>query len=731
MVDENTLSAMNGFTKDIIKILKINLTKDTYEIIKSDKSELVVEKGFSKSIFGWIISFAESGQVHPADIDSYRTYANKSYLINYFTKKDDIWRLRYRRKKDDDYLWVMMEMRPTENFAEDNQELYLYVQNIDNELVDYEIEKANYKRVLKEEQLIRRVTNEVLNIGTWRMYFDNNGNEVESYYDSKYRKMLGYSEEDDILSKKGEWLGFLHEDDVEDMLKEFQELINSAGSNMKNCDQEFRMKTKDEGYKWFRSVGELYMVSEGVPYMMIGIIMDISKRKQSQRTLQIIKALSLEYQNAYWGDLDSGEVFNYHMDERITNPLESSVVLGDYEDIIRLYSENFVYVEDRYLFEKISNTKLLDEMFGEKERFRFNYRIDINGEISYYLCQCIRVDKNSREFILGLKNINESVKKEYEQQEMLKKALLRAEEALIKEREKQEVINSLAGIYYTMHLIDLKENTCSELNANEVIHDIGEEYKHLELQESLNSVFSEVVSENDLESVLEFINMSTVAQRLVGRKIISHEFCGKFSGWVRISFIIINVYDNGTPHRIIMTTRIIDDDKKKLEHLIKISRTDELTRLYNRRAFEEDIDEFEKNGISDDLRYIAMDLDGLKVVNDSLGHLAGDEIIIGAAECMSDAFNAWGKVYRTGGDEFVAIIYCKDIELPDILADLEENIKNWSGKFVNSLSISKGVVSFNEFKEYSINDLEKLADKRMYDEKQKYYFEHNIERRRR
>ncbi|MBR5705734.1 MAG: diguanylate cyclase, partial [Deltaproteobacteria bacterium] len=57
----------------------------------------------------------------------------------------------------------------------------------------------------------------------------------------------------------------------------------------------------------------------------------------------------------------------------------------------------------------------------------------------------------------------------------------------------------------------------------------------------------------------------------------------------------------------------------------------------------------------EDLAVFSIDVNGLKTVNDSLGHDAGDELIRGAADCISAAFGQTGKCYRTGGDEFVVL----------------------------------------------------------------------------
>ena len=94
-------------------------------------------------------------------------------------------------------------------------------------------------------------------------------------------------------------------------------------------------------------------------------------------------------------------------------------------------------------------------------------------------------------------------------------------------------------------------------------------------------------------------------------------------------------------------------ERLEKEKLIYTSNTDELTRCLNRHAYENDM---KKLNLSEEWVYISADLNGLKRANDSYGHMAGDELICAAADCMRDSFHEYGKVYRIGGDEFAVII---------------------------------------------------------------------------
>jgi len=148
---------------------------------------------------------------------------------------------------------------------------------------------------------------------------------------------------------------------------------------------------------------------------------------------------------------------------------------------------------------------------------------------------------------------------------------------------------------------------------------------------------------------------------------------------------------------------------------------DSMTRLLNRRAYEEKFTSLQKGPIPSNLVYVSMDINGLKVVNDTLGHDAGDELIKGVSSCFRSALKFYGDVYRTGGDEFIGIVCASPKEVEEMKLVLEGKINAWSGDVVEKAHISVGFVERREFPDYSIIEIAKEADKRMYDMKNKFY----------
>ena len=177
---------------------------------------------------------------------------------------------------------------------------------------------------------------------------------------------------------------------------------------------------------------------------------------------------------------------------------------------------------------------------------------------------------------------------------------------------------------------------------------------------------------------------------------------------------------------VFMLSRVLKEKYEK-EKYMYTSNTDELTKCFNRRAYDSDM---EKLDLNTEWVYISLDLNGLKKANDTLGYSAGDELICAAANCMKFAFASYGKIYRIGGDEFVALIQESVSNIDSILQVFDTTIRDWHGKYSNSISVSYGVVKSSEQDFDSIHSVSKLADERMYKSKSEYYNISGNDRRR-
>ncbi|MCE5284359.1 MAG: diguanylate cyclase [Pelosinus sp.] len=147
-----------------------------------------------------------------------------------------------------------------------------------------------------------------------------------------------------------------------------------------------------------------------------------------------------------------------------------------------------------------------------------------------------------------------------------------------------------------------------------------------------------------------------------------------------------------------------------------VSFHDALTGLYNRAIFEEAISKPENKSSS--IGLIICDLDGLKMINDTLGHEKGDQVLRQIARILKDCFSKNDIIARIGGDEFAVLV---KNATPAQLKTAKENILKKISIYNNEnpgvpLSLSIGYTSSADSCA-SIEDLYKKADNYMYREK--------------
>lgn len=211
----------------------------------------------------------------------------------------------------------------------------------------------------------------------------------------------------------------------------------------------------------------------------------------------------------------------------------------------------------------------------------------------------------------------------------------------------------------------------------------------------------------------------------IGHDMISY-YCNRYYGYsfltkrgvsaigvmIFIFILIVTFYMN-------ITEKLMQEAEQ--EFLIKTAYTDELTQLYNRHYCSEHMKAMEEKQDSD-YTVISFDLNNLKTVNDTYGHVKGDILIKSAAEVIAETFEKYGVVGRMGGDEFIAILPTSHKEeIEGLIDEFSSNIskKNQEQNDLN-LSISYGYALSCELQETNIEKLYQMADGRMYENKKEY-----------
>lgn len=145
--------------------------------------------------------------------------------------------------------------------------------------------------------------------------------------------------------------------------------------------------------------------------------------------------------------------------------------------------------------------------------------------------------------------------------------------------------------------------------------------------------------------------------------------------------------------------------------ILQLTSKDPLTGLLNRQAFYAET----SSNPEDISALVSLDMNGLKAVNDTGGHAAGDEALSTLGLCFMRALKRRQSGYRIGGDEFV--IVCRHTSRNEV-SELIQRIRDYTGETPYSCSIG---YSYNEDGKRKTEDLLRESDAMMYAEKAKYY----------
>ena len=168
---------------------------------------------------------------------------------------------------------------------------------------------------------------------------------------------------------------------------------------------------------------------------------------------------------------------------------------------------------------------------------------------------------------------------------------------------------------------------------------------------------------------------------------------------------------------VVMLTNHSYMSRRSLESEMRAN-TDSMTGVRNKAAYlarEKEINEMITSGTVRSFAVVVCDVNGLKKINDTLGHKAGDEYIISASKMLSEIFQH-SPIYRVGGDEFLIIVSGKDYSVRgELVWMLHERSKDHitSGGAVVSGGISDYIPDIDP----DLNSVFGRADKKMYEEK--------------
>ena len=245
-----------------------------------------------------------------------------------------------------------------------------------------------------------------------------------------------------------------------------------------------------------------------------------------------------------------------------------------------------------------------------------------------------------------------------------------------------------------------------------------------ELLAQLGSVFRDEMHDSFAEQLIDLWDGKTVQHR----EVVNYSLSGELIN-IHMQFAVLPAYQ--ADWSLVLVSLIDITARKKAEaYLEYLGKHDALTKLRNRAFYADELNRISRKGPWP-LTVIAMDLNGLKRINDEHGHAAGDGVLRRAGEVLTSATAGYPYcVARIGGDEFIALMPGCDERVAEGLQERIHSMIELNNQFYPGQSLSMAMGRASCASAVQVEAALHAADQAMFVDKTRFYEDSKLERRR-
>lgn len=425
----------------------------------------------------------------------------------------------------------------------------------------------------------------------------------------------------------------------------------------------------------------------------------------------IARALSEDYITLFFVNLDNDTYTEYSSDGK-SRDISLETKGTEFFNFKKNAFEPHVVDEDKEQFKKDFAKEIVTSELNKNGSYSVVTRVSLDGNPAFVTVKAVKIKGNGNNCIIGINNVDAQIKA----REVLERA---KEEELIYSR-----IGALSGNYIYIFTVDPVTGHYKKYvpTNKRVVSELLDE--GLDFFSDMIKITYEVVYPEDVDKVLSSFTKEKVLKQVQNAGVYEHHHRLLFKdSYIHVALKAVMDRKNGDEKLIVGVLDIDEVIKREQEYNENLYAAenkaiiDELTGVKNKHAYVETelmMNDMITDGTIEDFALAVFDLNGLKQVNDTLGHQAGDEYIQKGCSTICSFFKH-SPVFRVGGDEFVAIIQGLDyLNSATIMNKLKKhNIKNqYKGDVVVAAGLSKYAPG-----DKNLAEVFDRADKEMYKNK--------------
>ena len=426
---------------------------------------------------------------------------------------------------------------------------------------------------------------------------------------------------------------------------------------------------------------------------------------------RITQALADDYFSIYCINVEDDSFIEYSTSEEY----EKLGIEKDGKDFFNVSRKNIlriIHQEDQERFLQLFTKENLIDVLSKYGTFTMTYRLLLSGLPTWVSMKATKLKNDDKYIVIGVNNIDLEVKRKQE-----------FENAQAERITYSKITQALAKDYFSIYIVDLKDDTFKEYSSTSDYKKLGIETEGTDFFNLSRKNVSNVVYPDDRELFSSVFTKENLLNELANLEMFTLRYRIMFGDdikYVTMKATLLN--DEYGSHMVIGVNNIDAQIRREQEYNKLLSDTrekvnrDPLTGVKSKHAY----NEYEKklnheilDGVNADFSVVVCDVNGLKTINDTLGHKAGDKYICDACKVICNIFDH-SPVFRIGGDEFVIITTGNDnVNIKDLIGKVEEY--NQESLKSSGIVIACGYASFDD--DSSVASVFERADKKMYENK--------------
>ncbi len=511
---------------------------------------------------------------------------------------------------------------------------------------------------------------------------------------------------------------YVHPDDVELILNSVQiDNIVTVLAHNKTVAFHYRRMTDESGYQYYKIVISKMEGLHEKPRRIVVAGMDIdleartelTRREQDMRYVSGLDALSREYVSVYYINMETGESNPYKLSNRMISLFGEDLFRKNFKKASASFVKEEVHPSEKERMEKVFTKTYFREKLKKQDSFTEIY---LNRDNQYCEMKVVKIEQpdSSLVVVLGLAVKDEEIRSrmEHKKQKDFQLALL----------------DGMSREYYTVWLVHPDKSlelyrSADDSYERQIVKAFTDTDNYIyAMQEFVDSY----VAPDDQSRVEKDTDFDTLTERVPENDLYTVTFRqvqehGQLK-YTQICYARAKGSDDEL--HFVMAFRDVNEtireeikQQERYQKAIKERDRDGLTGIRNRHCYERRLKEFSKSK-NNTISCIFIDVDGLRDINNSKGHFAGDELIKYVSRAI---VHYWpdDNAFRIGGDEFVVFLFDKEEEkLQKEIASFEARLQK------QDYSASVGVATA-AIKGLNVNALITHAEEGMYEKKRIHY----------